>query len=230
MMDIKSGIDLHDGLAASWDERYRRGNFKKRAEFIYNQLLRRVPSGGMWLDAGCGSGYFSRILAQRKARVIGLDASWNMIREARALAVAAGLEAQLDFRKVDTIEKLPFDDETFDGCICLSVLEYLKNPSSCIEEIVRTTKKGGAVILSIPHKMSVVRMAQIGLKEVDRIFGKHGVNYVEFSKFSDTPKKFGERLKSLGLHDIDIDVFDPFIPSFLHPFLPPSMIYVVARR
>jgi 2-polyprenyl-3-methyl-5-hydroxy-6-metoxy-1,4-benzoquinol methylase len=45
------------------------------------------------LDAGCGSGYLSVMLAARAASVKGVDASENMIHEARRMAKEKGSTA-----------------------------------------------------------------------------------------------------------------------------------------
>ena len=66
-------IAYHDHLASGWDQRYRRGGFKRRADFFTNKVLPLVQVGGDWLDVGCGSGFFSRILAERGAVVTGVQ-------------------------------------------------------------------------------------------------------------------------------------------------------------
>jgi SAM-dependent methyltransferase len=45
---------------------------------------------------------------------------------------------------------LPFADETFDGVICLEVLEHVREPATVIHEIARVLKPGGRAWLSMP--------------------------------------------------------------------------------
>jgi SAM-dependent methyltransferase len=45
---------------------------------------------------------------------------------------------------------IPFDDGTFDGAICVEVLEHVKWPDALVAEIARCLKPGGAVLLSVP--------------------------------------------------------------------------------
>lgn len=47
-------------------------------------------------------------------------------------------------------EVLPFKDNTFDGVISIAVLEHVKDPFKCAEEIIRVLKPGGRLISCIP--------------------------------------------------------------------------------
>jgi SAM-dependent methyltransferase len=47
-------------------------------------------------------------------------------------------------------EKLPFKSGTFDGVLCLSVLEHVTNPQIVFDELVRVTKPGGRIIIDWP--------------------------------------------------------------------------------
>lgn len=51
---------------------------------------------------------------------------------------------------VGTGETLPFKNDTFDGVISLAVLEHVKNPFRCAEEIIRVLKPGGTLIAAVP--------------------------------------------------------------------------------
>jgi trans-aconitate 2-methyltransferase len=93
------------GEAAEWDaEAYHR--LAKPQEEWARQVLERLPlSGGETvLDAGCGSGGVTRLLLERlpAGRVVGVDGSEAMIKEARA-----NLEpysSRVDLRVVDLLE------------------------------------------------------------------------------------------------------------------------------
>jgi SAM-dependent methyltransferase len=49
-----------------------------------------------------------------------------------------------------SIEKIPREEGTFDGVICIAVLEHVENPDRCVREFYRVVKKGGFVVASIP--------------------------------------------------------------------------------
>lgn len=48
-------------------------------------------------------------------------------------------------------EKLPFRDSVFDCIFSFSVLEHVKDPFACAEEIIRCLKPGGMLYVVVPH-------------------------------------------------------------------------------
>ena len=119
-------IRYHDTLADGWTQRYARGGFKRRADFFTSEVLPKATISGDWIDVGCGSGYFSRILAASGAHVLGVDGSAAMIAAARAFPGAA-----LPLRyEVRTVESLSQERGAFDGALFLSVMEYLDDPAA----------------------------------------------------------------------------------------------------
>src|SRR5215831_2156327 len=71
--------------AASWAEQVRRGEDIAREWLNNPSFLGFIGdlSGKDVLDAGCGEGYNTRILARRGARVTGVDISERMLGHAR---------------------------------------------------------------------------------------------------------------------------------------------------
>ncbi|TXT56335.1 MAG: SAM-dependent methyltransferase [Promethearchaeota archaeon] len=65
-----------------------------------------------------------------------------------------------------TITSLPYRDQTFDLISCLDVLEHIKDDSSAIREISRILKKGGLVIITVPHRNAYY-------SEQDKLIGHH---------------------------------------------------------
>ncbi len=58
-----------------------------------------------------------------------------------------------DYDSTDVLgigEVLPFQDNAFDGIICVAVLEHVRDPFTCAQEIVRVLKPGGELICSVP--------------------------------------------------------------------------------
>jgi ubiquinone/menaquinone biosynthesis C-methylase UbiE len=75
-----------------------------------------LPGGSHGLDAGCGVGSNTLLLAEavgRRGHVTGLDIAEDFLRIAGKRARQAGCEAQTDFRQGD-INNLPFGPDTFD--------------------------------------------------------------------------------------------------------------------
>ena len=49
-----------------------------------------------------------------------------------------------------TGEQLPFKNESFDAVFSLSVLEHVKDPFTCVSEIMRVLKPGGDLFIAVP--------------------------------------------------------------------------------
>lgn len=103
-------------------------------------------SGRRLLDVGIGEGHSSVLLAQRGAVVTGIDVSVEALERARALARHYG--AALDLRQM-AAEQLAFDDEVFDGILCMSAFHHtdLERASS---EFARVLKPGCRAVLVEP--------------------------------------------------------------------------------
>ena len=64
----------------------------------------------------------------------------------------------VDYDTTDVLgvgEELPFRDECFDAVISTAVLEHVKDPFRCAEEIVRVLKPGGELICTVPFLQPV---------------------------------------------------------------------------
>jgi SAM-dependent methyltransferase len=88
-------------------------NTMAEAEFLVREL--RVEPGAVVLDLGCGTGRHSIELARRGFRMVGVDLSRGMLRQAQAAAAAAGASVawiQADAKHFAT-------PDSFDGAICL---------------------------------------------------------------------------------------------------------------
>ena len=74
----------------------------------------QLPPGSLGLDAGCGIGSHTLLLAEAVApagHVTGLDLSPEFLIHAKQIAERSGLSEQVSFREGD-LNKLPFDDDT----------------------------------------------------------------------------------------------------------------------
>lgn len=56
--------------------------------------------------------------------------------------------ARLSMKQNDQVERLPFDDGTFDRIACSLVLSYLGNPIETVREFHRVLRPGGVVVVS----------------------------------------------------------------------------------
>jgi demethylmenaquinone methyltransferase/2-methoxy-6-polyprenyl-1,4-benzoquinol methylase len=100
-------------------------------------------SPGLVLDVATGpAGVALQVAARTGARVVGLDVTEAMLRQAQVNVAAAGARIQLALGRG---EQLPFADATFDAVTFTYLLRYVDDPAAAIEELTRVVKPGGVV-------------------------------------------------------------------------------------
>ena len=110
----------------------------------------QLPWGSRGLDAGCGIGLQALLLAEAvgpAGHVIGLDLSLEFLVHAKEIVVKSGLSEQISFQEGD-IDKLPFDDDTFDWAWSVDCVGYAPlEPLPLVKELARVVKPGGSVAI-----------------------------------------------------------------------------------
>lgn len=124
-----------------------RAVLKYESELILELL---EPScGELILDAGSGTGLFTRLFTARGASVIGLDISAAMLRRAFVTgALPAGSAVQADMMT------LPFADGLFDKSVSITAVEFIADLKGALAELFRVTKKGGVVVVATLNSLS----------------------------------------------------------------------------
>jgi SAM-dependent methyltransferase len=105
----------------------------------------RYPPGASVLEAGCGVGAQTVILARNSpgARFTCVDLSAESLDAARGRARAASLE-NVTFRQAD-IFALPFPEQSFDHVFLCFVLEHLSRPREGLVSLASRLKPGGTL-------------------------------------------------------------------------------------
>jgi ubiquinone/menaquinone biosynthesis C-methylase UbiE len=106
-----------------------------------------LAGGKKVLDAACGTGYGSNILALTAKQVTGIDIS----REAIAYAKAKYSSPRIQFEQMD-VTKLRYPDLTFDAVVSFETIEHIRNYDKFLEEVRRVLKPGGRFIVSTPNR------------------------------------------------------------------------------
>lgn len=106
-------------------------------------LLPHLSAGDHLLDLGCGSGTISLGLAQSVDRVTALDLDAEGFEDASRYAAEESI-SNVTFVSGDVFS-LDFPDDTFDACLCHSVLEAVDRPLSALLEIERVLGPGGVL-------------------------------------------------------------------------------------
>ncbi|MCI1747424.1 MAG: methyltransferase domain-containing protein [Acidipropionibacterium sp.] len=109
----------------------------RTAESSAGYLLPHLRPGMSLLDVGCGPATITLDLASRlrPGRVIGVDASAQVLDAARAEAARRG-DATTSFQQADATS-LPFPDGSFDVVHAHQVLQHLADPVAALAEMAR---------------------------------------------------------------------------------------------
>jgi SAM-dependent methyltransferase len=146
-----------DANAGPWAAEVRRGADVAR-EWLNNPAFLAFIgdlNGRRVLDAGCGEGYNTRILARRGARVTGVDISERMIELAREAERAERLGIR--YERASYADLGPFADASFDAVVSFMALMDGPHFDRAMREAFRVLRPGGMVAFSITHPCFITR-------------------------------------------------------------------------
>lgn len=117
---------------------------------FWRNLLRYAS--GLALEAGCGTGKNSLILARNGVKPVLLDFSRRTIEYCKALFKRCGCDA---FFVVADLTRMPFRTGAFDFVHSDSTLEHVVDHAEAIREVARVIRKGGYVFATVPNKLRI---------------------------------------------------------------------------
>jgi len=132
------------------------GLLEARGRSAYLTVVRNVldvaaiRAGETVLEVGGGSGVVLREIARRTAgasRIVDVDISPYLLREAAALADQEGLAGRMEFRE-GSAETIPLADNSVDVALSFTVLEE-GDADRMLAELVRITRPGGRVAVIV---------------------------------------------------------------------------------
>jgi 2-polyprenyl-3-methyl-5-hydroxy-6-metoxy-1,4-benzoquinol methylase len=136
----------HSGSPERFDPGADAGKLVQSEHIARYSWAAQLAAGVDVLDAGCGTGYGTAILAAAgPGRLLAVDVA----EEAIALTEAA-TEGRAEVARAD-LRALPFDDDCVDLVVCFEVIEHLENSSQAIDELARVLRPGGVLLISSPN-------------------------------------------------------------------------------
>jgi SAM-dependent methyltransferase len=109
----------------------------------------RLAGGRRVLDAACGEGYGSALLAQTAADVVGLDISAETISHARS---RYGERPRLRFDQADVASLQSLPAASFDLIVSFETLEHLAAQEALLDGFARLLAPGGVLLVSTPDR------------------------------------------------------------------------------
>ena len=142
---LMRGINAQDGIVPEFLFDY--CGHQLTAGHTHSYLYASQFAGGAnILDAGCGSGYGTEMLASRGGRTIGIDISPDAIRYCHLVRKGANLH----FARMD-VRRLAFLDNSFDLVTSFEVIEHFVDYEPFLSEVWRVLRSSGRFVLATPN-------------------------------------------------------------------------------
>ena len=143
-------IEQYDSWATDYDADLAASGYRM-PPVIAGLVVRHIPATtAPILDAGSGTGLLGEALhVLGYSNITALDISEGMLK------VAASKGIYRATRQMALGEPLDFPDGRFAGVVAMGVLTVGHAPPSSLDELVRITRPGGAVIFSMLHQEPV---------------------------------------------------------------------------
>ncbi len=199
--------NFYNSISEDFDSIMNMYDTNRRIEVIFDDFLGKENlKDKTLLDAGCGTGLFTKRAIERNAKVTSIDIAPKLVElTKRKNPSTNAIEASL--------LQLPFEDDTFDYVISSDVIEHTTNPYDATKELIRVLKPGGKICITVPNRtfwFFSVKIANL-LKIRDYQGYENWVHYNEFRKFLIQNKIEIDNYKGIHLF--------PFVFSFLNPLL-----------
>jgi 2-polyprenyl-3-methyl-5-hydroxy-6-metoxy-1,4-benzoquinol methylase len=153
-------VDIYDDFASEYADmvaaREEKGIEQEPIIPLFLKILGDVSSLAT-LDAGCGEGYLSRILAHRGANVTGIDISARLVEIARK----KGPEGRITYQVADLSQPLPAYQNHFDLIVSHLVLNDVFDYRGFLSTLGSVTRPGGRMVLSMNNPYSFVVRSHI---------------------------------------------------------------------
>jgi len=217
-MTARSNVDRQEiakfeALAARWWDRD--GDFRPlheinplRANFIDG--LSPV-AGRDLVDVGCGGGILAEAMAQRGARVTGIDMGEAPLSVARLHQLESGLD--IDYRQATAEELAAEAPAAYDVVCCLEMLEHVPDPGAVVAACAALARPGGSLYFStINRNPKAFLFAIVGAEHILRLLpaGTH-----EYDKFIKPSELAGwVRDAGLTLHELTGLSYNPLTKRY----------------
>lgn len=199
---------------------YRIADVVRRRGLVRSSLA--AAPGERILDVGCGPGFLSAELGQEigpAGSVVGVDSSPAMLALAARRCDSLG---NVTLHRGDATS-LPAADASFDGAVCVQVLEYVADTQAALRELYRALRPGGRVVVwdidwaTVSwHSEDPARMARV-LKTWD-----------EHLTHPSLPRVLAPALRSAGFQDVKMESHPFATAHFDHGSYAAAIIPVIA--
>ena len=147
MSDLMPDAAAFSEVPERFDPRTMHGEVIESEHLARYRWASQFAAGRRVLDAGCGVGYGTALLAQVEgADVLGIDLAEEIVEAARG-DMPSGVSLE-----VGDVTELPYEDGRFDLVVCFEVIEHLESPDLALDEFRRVLAPAGLLVISSPNR------------------------------------------------------------------------------
>ncbi len=151
------------------------------------------------VDIGCGGGILAESMAQRGARVTGIDLSEKALKVANLHKLESGV--QVDYRHIAAEALAAEQPASFDVVTCMEMLEHVPDPASVVQACRQLVKPGGWVFLStLNRNPKSYLLAIVGAEYVLNMLPKGTHDWAKFIK----PAELARYVRDAGLDVVEV--------------------------
>jgi ubiquinone/menaquinone biosynthesis C-methylase UbiE len=162
-----------------------------------------VQSGQVVADIGCGDGFFTRLLAESGAHVVGVDNSDAFLRHASA---AAGDTPNIEFVKGD-VRGLPHENASVDVVWSAHSMHSYPDIQQCLREFRRVLRPGGLLAILESDNVHSVMLSWPPDLEL-------AVRQAEHREIGDEDSYIGTYFPRFAMRLLTEQGFDAFRPEY----------------
>ncbi len=147
--------------------RENRNHFKKIMRVI--RVAEKIEPETV-LEIGTGTGihaYWFLEKLQKKVKLIGVDISENMLKEAESRLASYIKKKLVKLIRADALS-LPLRDNSFGLVFCSGTLHHIDKPHKAIQEMVRVLRPGGSLVIIEPNSLSPVNILSVLIEPMER--------------------------------------------------------------
>jgi 2-polyprenyl-6-hydroxyphenyl methylase / 3-demethylubiquinone-9 3-methyltransferase len=161
---------------------------------------RHAPLAGRdVLDVGCGGGILAETMAQRGARVSGIDLAEKPLRVAQLHLLESQLEVHYELASAE--DYAASHAAGFDALTCMELLEHLPDPASAVAACARLLRPGGwAFFSTINRNPKAYLFAVIGAEYVLKLLPRGTHDYARFIR----PSELAHWCRDAGLREVEL--------------------------
>lgn len=207
--EIEHGKKIAGNAEAIWGHAKKAGQARIERRIKAMIDLGAINSSSRVLELGCGTGEFTRRLAETGAEIVGMDISPDLLEIAKEkLAAFPNVKfIQTDMETLDGIDK-----DYFTAIVGNSVLHHV-DYEACFRESLKRLVGGGKIVFSEPNMVNPQIAIQKNIPFIKKLMGD-SPDETAFFRWN-----LSALLKGIGYKNISVANFD-----FLHPLMPDAIV------